>query len=452
MIDMDKQPRNLNAEKSVLGAMMMTPDAVMTALERLQPEDFFYPSNQTLFKTIAALDAESAKIDFVSLTDRLEKNGTLEQIGGITYCSEICTFLPSAAHVDQYIDIVLRDSISRNIIKAAQTVDERIIQGDDPNDVGADVVKAIEDALSRKQNEQTEYTVAEMVNRAMDRAEYAMEHPKEERKELLLTGWPEHDRYCGFRRGNNVIIAARPGLGKSAYALGLALRLAGNGKSGLMFSKEMKENEIGDRMVSHISGVPLHNIRNADLTSEDFSQMWQSFNGIDRHDLITVDDPAMTMRQIYNRCKRQKARHGLDFVVIDYLQIVTPGREYAGENRQCEVANMSRAIKLMAMELGITTFTICQLNRDADKRKNNKPILADLRESGSIENDADIVMMLYRESYYNEKARDDNSAELLLRKNRNDTDWTIPLIWNPQTVTYREKVIKHNDPPRWVTR
>lgn len=435
-------PYNSDAEKSVIGSMLMDRDAAMAMLERLQPEDFYSNANGAIFRACKSVVGKGKEIDYVSITDELEQAQRLDAAGGYDYITEVLTFLPSAARADQYADIVIRDSMSRNLIRAAiKAQDEASDGGADPNDVAVDLIKTVDEITRRGNKNIPEYTAEQMVSRAMDRVEHAMEHPGAIQENRLMTGWPEHDRYCGFRRGNNVIIAGRPGLGKSAYAAGMAYALAGNGYSGLIFSKEMTEAEMGDRMVSQMSGVPLESVRNAYLTQDDLSQIWSSVSNVGRYDLVTVDDPSMTMAQICNRCKRQKARHKLDFVLIDYLQLVSPGREYKSDSREREVSQMSWAVKELAMKLKIMTLTVCQLNRDPDKRQVKKPALSDLRESGSIENDADVVIMLYRESYYNEAKANDRSADALIRKNRNGPTWTIPMIWTPETVSYREKPI-----------
>jgi len=438
---------NLDAEKSVLGAMMISQDATISAIGRINPDDFYLEAHKIIFETYKELDRNDISIDFVTTTDALDKSGLMKKAGGYEYINEISTFVPSAANVENYIDIVIWKSMSRKLLKVAGD-SVKAIQSDNasPDDVASEIIKRVEDIANRQSGQTTEFTAKQFAHGLMDDIEYAMEHPDTKDLERVKTGMREHDDHCIMYKSNVVIIAGRPGMGKSAYTQKILNSFAEQGNKVAMFSLEMSKSELRQRFASQITGVPLECIRSASLDPNQLKQMWSAFGTIDKYDMLFVDDPGITLQGIWNRCKRQKAKHGLDVVAIDYLQLINPGPEYRyTSNRNIEVGNMTRALKLMARKLDIAVLLVCQLSREVEKRKEKKPILADLRESGAIEQDADIVLFPYREAYALEgleaaKKADPSLAEIGIRKNRNGATWTIPMTWIPETVTFRERI------------
>lgn len=445
---MSDPPRNLDAEKSVLGAMMISQDAVVSAVGRLNTDDFSIASHRIIFDACKELDRKDIAIDFVTLTDALDDNQSMDKVGGYDYINEISTFVPSALNVDRYIDIVIRESMARKLLSIANNAREAIqTENSSPKDVASEIVKRVEDTVNREPGTATEFTAKQFVNGLMDDIEYKIEHPDEKDLERVFTGMREHDEHCWIYKSNLGIIAGRPGMGKSAYTQTLLNSFAEQGNKVAMFSLEMSARELRQRFASQISGVPLECILGAKLDPNQLKQMWAAFGTIDKYDIVFVDDPGKTLQDIWNWCKCRKAKHGLDVIAIDYLQLIDPGPEFRyTPNRNIEVGNMTRALKLMARKLDIAVLLVCQLSREVERRKEKKPILADLRESGSIEQDADIVLFPYREAYALEgteaaKKVDPSSAEIGIRKNRNGATWTIPMVWIPETVTYRERVV-----------
>jgi replicative DNA helicase len=439
-------PYNLDAEKAVISALMLDSDAVLYTADKLGAEDFYYGPNRTLFSAVMDLHKAGTKVDFLTLTDELERKGKIDEVGGYDYITGISTFLPSLKGLPDYVGVVRRTADQRALARIGlkMHVDGRNGESE-PDEIVGQVLKEIEQ-LTKRTSAGTEYTLTDLVTKTIERLDFATSEPDKFKTAIVKTGWQQLDKNCPIERGDLVIMAARPGMGKSALGESLALSLATQGWSGLFESIEMSATQIGNRMTSKLSGIPVHPIRINCLDPRHFKQLWDGVSYIDQKHLTIIDTPNATPSSIKKDCRRAKARGPLDFVFVDYLQIIKPGKEYENkQSRVTEVGNITAAMKALARELEIVVFLLCQLNREVEKRANHKPVLADLRESGAIEQDADVVWMIHRDSYYDDKQGEsvskngDDKAELLIRKNRNGPIGTIRMTWDADTASYRER-------------
>jgi replicative DNA helicase len=441
-------PYNLDSEKAVLSAMFNDGDAAIKATELLAAEDFYSNAHRTLYEAMGELRAASKGIDFVTLTDALEASGRLEAAGGYEYIGELATFAPSIERVAEYAGIVLRTSTQRNLYRLGLKIeaDGKNAESDPEETIGY-ALAVIEKLTGRATSRKREIWVADLVSEVIDRLDRATSDPEAFGSDIVLTGWRETDHYCPLSRGNMVTIAGRTSMGKSALAESMSLSMTGMGHKGLYVSLEMSTAQMGDRIMSKLTGIPIHPIRINNITGRQFDQIWPSLENIRDRKLLILDAPGSTPSSIKMDCKRMKAKCGLDFVVIDHLGLVRPDKGRENRNRVQEISSMTAFFKEMAREIDIIVFLVCQLNREVEKRDDKRPILADLRESGSIEQDSDIVWMLYRDSYYaKDKMKDkilptDKNAEMLVPKNRNGPTWEIRLLWDKDTASYRERVV-----------
>lgn len=444
-------PHSLNAEKSVLGAMMLDGEAVARALERLNPTDFYFEANNRIFAAMGRLFSQGRPVDFVTLTDLLEQEGLLEAVGGYDYITQINTFVPSAAHVGEYIQIVEDRSMLRRLIHAAAKITEDCYNASrDVSEILSDAEKAI---FSISQSKHRGGFVP--IHQALDELLEKVQRLAEEGETVtgVRTGFPTLDNWLtGLQPADLILLAARPGMGKSAFEINIAQQAAwyNPGATVALFSLEMPYEHIAARMLSSVGRIPLQDIRTGRIS--DFDKLWAASAKLGESSIYIDDTPGITVMEIRSKCRRLKLEKGLTLVGIDYLQLISSASSRAGENRQQEISEITRALKLMARELNVPVLLLSQLSRAAEKRESHRPMLSDLRESGAIEQDADIVIFLYREAYYaDEKTEVDaaqlsNVAEVKIAKNRNGPTGTLKLMWDAPTASFREVETRYGDP------
>lgn len=435
--DVRMPPHNLNAEKSVLGAMMLEPWAA-TQLARLTQEDFYYPANGQIFACMLELFRENKPIDFLTLNDALEKRGVLESLGGIDYLIELGNFVPSAVNVEHYVDMVLERSLLRQLIKAAAKISEECYEGaKETKAILREAEKAIFTLSQREIRKRDFVPMSAAVEEAYRRAEQLLENPDEDNG--LSTGFPSLDfKLGGMQPAQLILIAARPSMGKSAFAMNIAQFLATyRQKNVVVFSLEMPYEQLAQRVLSTGSKVPLTKIRSGGLEPEEWGKLADAVMEIGKTSILVDDSPGITIMEMLSKCRRVGLERRVDLIVIDYLQLIsTTGEGPQRENRQQEISEMTRALKLMARELSVPVLLISQLSRAAEKRESHRPVLADLRESGAIEQDADIVMFIYRDSYY-KKYESGNEAEIIVAKNRNGAIGSVKVAWNENIASFQ---------------
>ena len=426
-------PHNIEAEQSVLGSMFLSKYALQKCVESLDATQFFLDSHNKIFKAISELSENGKPIDITTVTAELDKKKELTQVGGVEYIAEITSLVPSAANVDEYIKIVSetegyngRDSLGDILDKAEKKI--------------LNVVKTRKGTEFRSIQDVLYKTQADLEKLAQNKGEITG----------IPSGFYDLDKITsGFHENELIIIAARPAMGKTAFALNLATNMAINSKKSVaLFNMEMGAEQLATRMLSSVGQIEGYKLRNGRLEHNDWKRINEAISRLADTSIFIDDTPGMTIGEIRAKCRRlSTSEKGLDIVIIDYLQLISGSAKYAG-NRQQEIAEISRSLKTLAMELEIPIIALAQLSRSVEGRDDKRPILSDLRESGSIEQDADIVAFLYRDDYYNkESAIDEHTSrsEFIIGKHRNGPTTTIDLLFKRNTSTFVNFVEKEEN-------
>ena len=432
-------PNNLEAEESVLGACFLTKYAMQKAIESVSPEDFYDEKNQKIFKSIIELSDESTPLDLTTITAKLQKKKELNEVGGVEYLTEIVNFVPTASNIDYYINIVQESSILRRLITTAEEIASDGYSTDETvNDILDNSEKKILDIVKNRKS--TEFR---SIKEVLQKTEANLEFLAENKNEItgLATGLYDFDKVTtGLHPGELIIIAARPGMGKTAFALNIAANAAKIQDKGVaVFNLEMPAEQLATRIISSLGQIDGYKLRTGRLLNEDWKRVNEAMSQLSGTNLMIDDTAGITIGEIRAKCRRlASSEQGISLIVVDYLQLISGGKNY-GTNRQQEVSDISRSLKTLALELNIPIIALSQLSRSVETREDKRPIMSDLRESGSIEQDADIVAFLYRDDYYNKEARteDNNSiSELIIGKHRNGSTGTIELLFKKNTSTF----------------
>ncbi len=423
-------PNDLTAEQSVLGSMFLSQFAMQKACDALTEESFYFDSNAKIFKTIKEMYNKKIPIDMTTLMTELKNKDLLTQVGGIEYLTEVFNTVPTAANVEQYIKIVEDTSLLRKLIEVSTNITTDAY--DKSQDINTTMDEAERKILSIVKNRRS--TEFRGIKEVLTSTKNNLEKLSREKGEItgIPTGWERLDKLtAGLHEGQMIIIAARPAIGKSAWALNLATNAAINsGKTVAIFSLEMSAESLATRMLASVGHIEGYKLATGNLEN-DWDKLNEAISKLEKTNIYMDDTAGITIGEIRSKCRRlANSEKGLDLVVIDYLQLVTSAANY-GTNRQQEVSDISRSLKLMSLELNIPVVALAQLSRQAEQRKENpRPILSDLRESGSIEQDADIVAFLYREDYYKKELQTKDQVsdiEFIVAKHRNGATGTIPL-------------------------
>ena len=431
-------PQDVIAEKSLLGAIMIQ-DAVMPEiLTILRPQDFYEKRHEIIFSVMSSLYDQHKPIDLLTLTAGLKSIKKLKDIGGAPYLTELSNFVPAASHAKAYADIIEKASVRRRLIKAGTEIANKAYEDDAEVDrlIGAAEKDLFE--VSDKIIKSDYVAMDELLADAFDRIEEL--HKNKGALRGLKTGFRDLDKKtAGFQKGDLVIVGARPAMGKTTFAQNLAYNIASINKKGvLFFSMEMAANEIVDRMISDISGVDNWKMRTGNLTDEEFQRIGDALGEMDEIPIYIDDTSSMTIIELRNKARRAMHDHDIGVVIVDYLQLISGSDRYAG-NRVQEVTEVSRGLKILARELSIPVIALAQLSRNVTGREDPRPVLSDLRDSGSIEQDADLVMFLHRPDYY--RQNDDNYeethiTELLIAKHRHGAVGKIELYFHPELLRF----------------
>jgi len=413
-------PHHREAEQSVLGIIFLDPRQIVVVQDLLDTSDFFERAHMLIYDAMRGLSASNLRIDYTSVAARLEESGSLQQAGGIQYIYQLAEAVPSTDHIDTYIDLVRGASLKRQVMEVAGHILEDGYTGNtDPDNYLAQAEESVF-ALAQKRRTTEFVKLSDVVREVRDKTERNRDNKGDVTG--LRTGFSNLDQITnGLQAQELLILAARPSMGKSAFALNLALNVAKRNADGqasvAIFSLEMSNEQLAGRMLSAESNVRNVRIKTGGLTGREWQFLDAGMQSLARLNIVFDDSAAVTVSDIRAKCRKLAHENRLDFVVIDYLQLIK-GDARAG-NRQEEVARISRSLKQMARELDVPVLALSQLSRDVEKRDDKRPVLADLRESGSIEQDADIVMFLYRPDYYKREADADISdVELIIAKNR----------------------------------
>ena len=431
-------PHNQEAEQSLLGCILIDSEIAPEIISQLRREDFYTPTHQTIFDSMQNVAGSGRPVDFVTVADEIERSGNMSLIGGIAYLSTLNNTVPSSANFKHYLNIVLRDSTMRQLIHGCNDIIEQSYSADDRSRMLATAEKTIFDI--GVQGEQGELTnLKESVGDVMAKLDQI--HKNSEEMKGVLSGLHDLDEVTnGFQKGNLVVLAARPACGKTSLGMNIVENAAvKNGLTCAVFSLEMPKAEIAQRMLCSLARVSMTNALNGTLKAKDWTDLWKA-NDVLSQAKIFVDDTSMTtVQQIVSKCRRLKSRYGLDFVMIDYIQLMDSDRRSRDSNRQQEVADITRNLKIAAKELGVPILALSQLSRSIEKenRKDKRPQLSDLRESGAIEQDADIVLFLSKQQMEEDQESGAKDILLTIAKNRNgQSDVDIPLKFMGNIVRF----------------
>lgn len=427
-------PNSKEAEQSVIGSMIMDREAVIMASEILVREDFYYQDCGVLFESMLELYNEDQPIDVVTLQNRLREKDVPEQLKDIGFVGEMVTAVPTSANIKHYANIVKEKSMLRRLIKVNEEIASQCYLGRDSlEDIMADTEKKIFDLLQNR-NSSDFVPIKQIVINALEKIEQASKTIGNVTG--IATGFVDLDyRTSGLQPSDLVLVAARPSMGKTAFVLNIAQYVAfHSGLSTAIFSLEMSKEQLVNRLFSLESRVDAQLLRSGSLTDSDWEKLIEGAGTIGRSNLIIDDTPGISISELRSKCRKYKLEHDLKLIIIDYLQLMSgSGRS---DSRQQEISDISRSLKGLARELNVPVVALSQLSRQVEQRPDHRPMLSDLRESGAIEQDADVVMFIYRDDYYNKDTPDKNIAEIIIAKQRNGPIGTINLVWLPQYTKF----------------
>ncbi len=430
-------PHNIEAEQSVIGSLLIDPDAVIRVAPFLRPEDFYRQAHGLIYEAILALHERREPADFITLSDELERRGQLEQVGGAAYLANLLNVVPTAAHVEHYARIVERTALLRRLIDAAQQIAALAYSAAEADvDEVVDRAEQILFAVSERRLSRELVPIQEVLRQYFERIGYLYTHQGE--PVGVPTGFTKLDRLLGgMQRSDLLILAARPGMGKTSLVLSIALNAARRfGQRVAIFSLEMSNEQIVQRLVAAETGIDSQRLRTGQLTEEEWPRVEHAIRSLSRLAMFLDDTPAISTVELRTKARRLAAEHGVDLIVVDYLQLMRG--DFRAENRVQEISSISRGLKALARELHVPVLAVSQLSRAVESRQDKHPMLSDLRDSGTIEQDADVVMFIYRDEVYNPHTEQPNIAELMIAKHRNGPTGVVPLFFRNELAQFLE--------------
>ena len=421
-------PQNLEAEQAVLGAVLLQGEALITAMERVRSEDFYTAEHQQIFDAMVELGEAGQPIDLVTLTAYLQDHQQLEGIGGVSYLAKLVGGVPTAANVDYYAQIVEEKSMLRRLIRTATEIVTDGYAGEDQVSALLSDAEARIMELSNRRSSSGFISIRDVLMEVFDRVEQL--YTNKGTASGIPSGFHDLDKMTsGFQRNDLIIVAARPSVGKTAFALNIAQNVGVRARETVaIFSLEMSAAQLVQRMICAESNVDAGRMRTGYLEGDDWEKLTMAIGSLSEAEIYIDDTPGITVADIRAKCRRLKKEKGLGMILIDYLQLIQ-GRGKAGENRQQEVSEISRTLKQIARELEVPVIALSQLSRGVEQRQDKRPMMSDLRESGSIEQDADIVAFLYRDDYYDKESEKKNIIEIIIAKQRNGPVGTVELAF-----------------------
>ena len=430
-------PQNIEAEQSVLGAMLIKKEAITQAQELLRPDDFYREAHRIVFETMLELAGDNEAVDLVTLTEALRKKEMLEKVGGISFITALANYVPTAANIVYHAQIVKEKSELRHLIDAATEIASAAYEAtDDVKDIMDDAEKKIL-AVAANQTGGAFEPIRNIVIDTVGRVETLYEN--QGGLTGISTGFRDLDRdTSGLQKSDLILVAARPSMGKTAFTLNIATYAAMHGHTVAFFSLEMSKEQLVQRMLCSEGGIDSQRLRTGQLEDADWDRLINTADRVSKASIYIDDTAGINVMDLRSKARRLKAEHGLDLIVIDYLQLMQGRARSSSDNRQQEISEISRSLKALARELDVPVVALSQLSRSVESRTVKKPMLSDLRESGSIEQDADIVMFLYREDYYDPETERKNITEVIIAKHRNGPIGTIELFFQKEFTKFRD--------------
>ena len=422
-------PHSLEAEQSVIGSMIMDRDAILTASEQLVKDDFYHQQYGILFETITELFNSGSPVDLITLQNRLREKNVPPEISSLEYVGDLVTAVPTSANIKYYADIVKEKAVLRKLIKINEQIADTCYLGNESLEtILEDTEKSIFNLLQSRSN--SDYVpIKQVVLNALDKIELASR--TQGNVTGIPTGFIDLDyKLSGLQPSDMILVAARPSMGKTAFVLNIAQYAAFHeNMATAIFSLEMSKEQLVNRLFSLESQVDAQSLRTGNMKDSDWEKLIEGAGVIGQSKLIIDDTPGISISELRSKCRKYKLEHGLDIIIIDYLQLMTGSVGKSSESRQQEVSDISRQLKGLARELNVPVVSLSQLSRAVESRPDKRPMLSDLRESGAIEQDADVVMFIYRDEYYNKDSEFKKQAEIIIAKQRNGPVGTVNLAW-----------------------
>ncbi|MGH7241535.1 MAG: replicative DNA helicase [Candidatus Saccharimonadales bacterium] len=440
-------PQNTDAEASLLGAILIDSDAIVKIADHMAPTDFYDARHQRIYEAITKLYEKRSPIDVLTLADQLKGAGVLDMVGGASYLTELTNYVPTAAHAEQYADIVAQKALRRRLIGASQEMAEL---GYDESKSLNELVEEAETRLfevSQQHIKQDVISIEAILAESFERLDDL--HKDKKKLRGIPTGYRDLDNMlAGLQRSDLFILAARPAMGKTAFVLNLAHKVAVKAKEPvLIFSLEMGKEQLVDRLLAMESGVDAWALRTGNLTDSDFEKIGEAMGTLSEAQIFIDDTPGITVQDLRTKARREAHQRPLGLIIVDYLQLMSGGSKFASSaNRVQEISEISRGLKIIAKELNVPLIALSQLSRSVESRVPPIPQLSDLRESGSIEQDADIVAFLYREDYYNPESERKNIMDVLIKKHRNGPVGGVELYFDRDKQRISSLDTRQNDP------
>jgi replicative DNA helicase len=436
-------PQNLDAEKSLLGAVLIDEETLADISEHVKPKDFYDKRHATIFGGMTRLYERHKPVDLLTLSEELKKKDELDIVGGSAYLTELTNYVPTAAHAEAYAEMVALKAVRRRLIKASSMISELGYDEDNSTQELLEKAEAELFSVSDQSLKQDLVSIETILNDSFDRMEEL--HRNKGALRGVRTGYRDLDNMtAGLQRSDLIILAARPAMGKTTLVTNLAYNVATVAKQAvLFFSLEMSKEQLVDRMLADASGVDAWNIRTGNLSDEDFSKLSDAMGEMAEAPIFIDDTPGVSVLEMRTKARRVAHDQPIGLIIIDYLQLMQGSGKNDG-NRVQEVSEISRGLKLIARELNVPVIALSQLSRSVESRSPQIPQLADLRESGSIEQDADIVMFIYREAYYNPETERENITDLIIAKHRNGPVGKVELYFHPERLRFMSLDKRHD--------
>ena len=449
MADFKTMPHNIEAEQAVIGCILIDNQAQIDILPMMKEEDFYSGAHKSIYSAMLKIYQKSIPVDFVTLTDQLEQDKNLEKVGGIEYITFLTNAVPSAVNFKYYCDIVKSHSIRRKLIGSGQRIIENAYETENQEDVLQFAEKEIFDISEKEGRSDLEHVglAGGAIKKVIDKFDSIAKDPTSIKG--IPTGLKEFDSLTnGLQNSDIILLAARPGVGKTSLAMNIVINSATElGKKCAVFSLEMGADQLVQRALCSMAKVSMAKALNGTMDAEEWKRIWAATKKLEQSGLY-IDTSPITPSELLSKCRRLKAKEGLDLVMIDYIQLMSSGSQSKDMNRQNQVSEISRSLKLTAKELNVPIIVLSQLSRSVESRKENgyRPMLSDLRDSGAIEQDADIVLFLYNPEKYNDIPQEDEpgTVELIVAKHRNGSTGTIKLRWIGEYTTFVNKGEKIN--------
>lgn len=433
-------PQNIEAEEAVLGALLIDPDAIIRLTTILRPEDFYREKNGWIYDAVFALHERREPVDYLTVVDELDRRGQLDEVGGAGFMTSLINAVPTSIHAEHYSRIVERTATRRRLIDAAGQIAGLAYQEADDVEEVVDHAEQILFGVSERRISRELVPIKQVLSEYYDRVEYLTRH----RGEMIgiPTGFSDMDKLLGgLQRSDMIILAARPSVGKTSLALSIAHNAAKKyGQRVAFFSLEMSNEQVVQRLISAETEIDSQRLRRGEIVDDEWGRFMKATSDLAETLFFVDDTPGISALELRTKARRLHAEVGIDLLVVDYLQLMRG--DYRSENRVQEISAISRALKGLARELNVPVLAISQLSRGVESRTDKRPILSDLRESGALEQDADVVIFIYRDEMYNENTERKNIADVMVAKHRNGPTGTVALYFKKELAQFREAELR----------